>query len=848
MKQNIKIAFLFASLFFWPSAQTYGLHAQSFTINAVAPPEGKTFLHITGIVQDKQGYMWFGSKKGLYRYDGYNFVSYKNDPLNLNSLSSNSLESLGVDSAGILWIGSFGGGLDQFDPIAERFTHFRHDSANKESLSNDTVTAILVDSKGILWIGTPSGLDRFDPATNKFINYHHLANDTGSLSCSEVRVIYEDRKGALWVGTGSPYPGANSRTDEGGLNRMDAKTGKFNRYLHHPDNPHSLINNKVGAISEDSKGNLWIGTAGDGLHIMDRASGSFVRYEYSRTSPERLSRPPLNQDIPWDHISFIKEDASGAIWIGTSDAGINRYDTQTKTVKHYESILKTPEFLGDTYDDQTSWAAFSSRDGIFWISTIVGNLLRIDPFDRNLPFVAIGNKVNSLYEKQPGLLWIATENELIMRDENGKQSTPYPNGVFTKIFEDRRGNIWIGTTGGLYMTDKDREHIVSYLHDGKNNRSISDNVVLSIYEDNQSNIWVGTLRGLDLLNKMDGTFTHYKIFPNDSSRFGENIVTAILEDKEGKLWVGAGASAAGGVHQLRTNASFKDYLRSTDIRSIYQDLGGTVWVAANDGLYRYNESSDIFSRFIDPSSPRGIENVRSIIEDNDKNLWIGTDDGIVKLNAQRNETTVFGKNYHVEGLTNGSSYRSKDGKLYFGTSTGYYFFDPRLLKSRSKSPQVILSEFRVADKLVKPGNNSPLAAPLFTVSEIRLPYYQNVFSIGFLAIDYTNPQDNRYLFMLENYDDTWRQAGSDRRASFYNVPPGKYIFKVKAANSDGLWAEKSLVIINYSPWWRTWWAFSMYGLLLIVAAYAVHRFQKRKSDSGRKRTQQNKGTRTGKRN
>ena len=278
-----KIAFLFASLFFWPSAQN-GLHAQSFTINAVAPPEGKTFLHITGIVQDKQGYMWFGSKKGLYRYDGYNFVSYKNDPLNLNSLSSNSLESLGVDSAGILWIGSFGGGLDQFDPIAERFTHFRHDSANKESLSNDTVTAILAIVKEFFAIGTPGGLDRFDPATNKFINYHHLANDTGSLSCSEVRVIYEDRKGALWVGTGSPYPGANSRTDEGGLNRMDAKTGKFNRYLHRPDNPHSLINNKVGAIFEDSKGNFWIGTAGDGLHIMDRASGSFVRYEYSRTS------------------------------------------------------------------------------------------------------------------------------------------------------------------------------------------------------------------------------------------------------------------------------------------------------------------------------------------------------------------------------------------------------------------------------------------------------------------------------------------------------------------------------------------------------------------------------------
>src|SRR5690349_7256313 len=161
------------------------LYAQSIRITAVAPPEGKTFVHITGIVQDKQGYMWFASKKGLYRYDGYNFISYKNDPLNLNSLGNNSLESLAIDSTGILWIGSFGGGLDRFDPVAERFTHFRHDSANKASLSNDTVSAILCDSKGTLWVGTSGGLDRFDPPTNKFIHHEHLANDPGSLSCNE---------------------------------------------------------------------------------------------------------------------------------------------------------------------------------------------------------------------------------------------------------------------------------------------------------------------------------------------------------------------------------------------------------------------------------------------------------------------------------------------------------------------------------------------------------------------------------------------------------------------------------------------------------------------------------------
>ena len=818
-------AFLIALLLVLSPTQNR-LHAQSITINAVAPPEGKTFRHITGIVQDKQGYMWFGSKKGLYRYDGYNFVSYKNDPLTLNSLGNNSLEALAVDSSGIIWIGSFGGGLDRFDPTAEQFTHFRHDSTIAASLGNDTVTAILADSKGVLWIGTSGGLDRLDPTTKKFIHYQHVVNDSGSLSFNEVRVIYEDHQGTLWIGTGSPYPGGNWRPDDGGLNKMDAKTGKFTRYLHHPGDPHSLINNKVGAIFEDSKGIFWIGTAGDGLHTMDRASGSFERHEYDPASPGKLSRPPLSKSFLWDHISFIKEDASGAIWIGSSDAGINRYDPQTKKIKYFESILKTPEFLGDRFDDQTSWTAFSSRDGIFWISTIGGNLLRIDPFDRNLPFISLANKVRSLYEKEPGLLWIATENKLIIRDDkSGKESTPYPDGWFTKISGDKQGNVWVGTAGGLYMSDK-QQHITSYLHNDKDSRSLSDNLILSIYEDHRSNTWVGTLSGLDLLNKKDGTFIHYKPFPKDTDRFGQNLVTSILEDKEGKLWVGS--NGAGGIHQLnKTNGTFKDYLNGTEIRSIYEDSGGKLWVAANDGLYLYNVSNDIFTRFVDPSSPRGIENVRSIIEDNDNNLWIGADDGIIKVNAQRSETALFGKNYNVDSLTSGC-FKNKEGKLYFGAATGYYVFDPRQLKSSSRSPQVILSGFRIADKLVKPGNNSSIAGPLFTTSQIRLPYNQNVFSIDFIAIDYTNPQDNRYLYMLENYDDNWRQAGSDRRASFYNVPPGKYIFKVKAANSDGPWAEKDLVIIITPPWWRTWWAYCIYALLLIAAAFGTHRFQRAK--------------------
>ena len=236
-----------------------------------------------------------------------------------------------------------------------------------------------------------------------FIHYRHQVNDTTSLSSNVVRTLCEDRQGTLWVGTGSAYPEKGELPEEGGLNKMDTRNGKFIRYVHDPNNPSSLINNKVGAIFEDSKGNFWVGTAGDGLHTMNRKTGAFERHQYDPANPEKLSRSPLNKNFTYDHITFIKEDATGAIWIGTSDAGINCYDTQTEKVKHYESNNVVNMQTFGTFDDNTSWAAFTSRDGIFWISTILGNLFRIDPFNRNLPFVSLGSPVNFFYEEKSGI-------------------------------------------------------------------------------------------------------------------------------------------------------------------------------------------------------------------------------------------------------------------------------------------------------------------------------------------------------------------------------------------------------------------------------------------------------------
>jgi ligand-binding sensor domain-containing protein len=353
--------------------------SQEIFFNPVHPPLGKAFKHVTGMFQDKEGYMWFATKKGLFRYDGYEMTAYNNNPLDPNSLTVDALEAIAMDSSGIIWIATFGKGLERFDPVTGIFKHFHHDSLDLGSISGDWVNAVFVDHEGTLWVGTGDGLDRLDPKTGKFIHYRNSPGDPASISSNTVVGIYEDHQHVLWIGTGSVYAG---RDDDGGLNRLDKKTGKFTRYLHDPKNPHSLINNKVRAIFEDSKGTLWIGTSDDGLHTMDREKGSFQRHRYDPAHPEKLSRPPFKKKPFLDFITFITEDITGGIWIGTSESGLNYYNPKTGKTKHYQNEKDT----AGAFTAGNTWCTYTSKEGVLWISTMYGTLYRVKPLRRDIPF------------------------------------------------------------------------------------------------------------------------------------------------------------------------------------------------------------------------------------------------------------------------------------------------------------------------------------------------------------------------------------------------------------------------------------------------------------------------------
>ncbi len=810
--------------------------SQDLSFNLVPPPKG-LYPGTNAGVQDLQGYMWIGAFQSapLRRYDGYSNTLYSNDPLDSNSLAGNWTISLCADSKGFIWIGTAGYGLDRLDPTTGNFEHFRSNPKDPNSLSNDMVLSILEDRDGILWIGTERGLNRYDPNTGKFTRYYHQPNDPYSLSCNQVEKIYEDRQGRLWVGTGGIWTGAGGETDEGGLNRFDKKANKFIRYIHEPLNPRSLINNKVKAIFEDSRGTFWVGTAGDGLHTMDRDQGTFQRHLYDPVRPKNLSRPPqkkirVRAD---DHITFIIEDATGSIWIGTFGNGLNRYDPETKQVTHYPNI--DPVSGADL--EVAAWAC-STRDGMLWIGYWRG-LYRIDPLRKNIPYFATGAPVTQIYKDKVGVLWYGTDEGLVRKDVDSGIEQRYvhdprnhrtlSNNHIAAIYEDRQGVLWIGTWNGLNSFDRKTETFIRHpLILGNDSSSLVNKGVYPIHEDREGFFWFG-IDGAGLIRKKPqaNTFTHYLHNPQDTNSFSNATAYRIYEDNHNNLWIG---NWVGGLDRfVPQTGKFQHFLGQANIHNLCQDSDGILWVATSTGLYRSNQEMTAFSRFSGPNAEFA-ENVvvNGVLEDNHKALWINSSLGICRLSPQRNELVTFSRNEDLIFLNGTGCYKGTNGELFFGGSSGYFMIPPAQIKSNPKPPQIVLSAFRIGGQSIMPGEQGPLKAPLAQVEEIRLQHNQDAFSFDFAGIHYSSPENNRHFFMLENLDNAWRKAGEEKTAYYYNVPPGEYVFRVKASNSDGVWAEKAVTVVISPPWWLTSWAYVAYVILGVSLLYALRQYTLRR--------------------
>jgi ligand-binding sensor domain-containing protein len=786
---------------------------KSFSFHRVPPPDGNYFEHITGITQDKSGYMWFSSKKGLYRYDGYEMINYKNNQLDPHSLPSDALEAICVDKEGNIWVGSLGAGLFKFDPTKARFTQFRHLATDSNSVNADWISALLSDKDGNIWIGTGNGLDRFNPQTGKFSHYRSVENDPRTLSANSVFSLYQDHQGTIWVGTGTIYGPDKDLPSVGGLNRMDDISGKFTRYKHDPNDSTTLINNKVRAMYETSDGTFWVGTSGDGLHTMNRKTGKFTRHTFDPKDPEKLSRPPVTGD-PFAMITFITEDRKKGIWIGTTDNGLSYYDPVTKNTTRFG-------FQGEGDEDyfqRDAWAAYSSAEGVLWISSFTGALYRVDPLNLKIPFyLTDAAEINGFYEDDDGTLWLSSsEGGLIQLDKNKKPLKRFvhdpndPNSIANDtvfdINKDSYGNIWMGTLGsGVEQFVKSEKKFIHHAHQPGNAHSLSNDHVVYVYEDKMKNMWFGTFRGLDLLDRKKNTFRQYIFYPQDSSFSGMNIVSCIIQDKKNKYWVGS--FSAGGLHALNIETGkFQTYLKGSSITRLLEDSQGRIWASGLEGLFYYDVNNDRFVRYADPIGSNQFAGIISIVEDNDGNLWLNTRNTIIKINKQRDVVSTYDSHFGIKSeMPYGRSFKDRSGNLYFTAESGYYSINPRQFNSESSPPAIAISNFRISNKDVLANKDGSLKTSVVNSNDIRLSHDQNVFSFDFAAIDFVDPKANRHYFKLENYDKTWNTADFERRAIYFNVPPGNYKFRVRAVNAYGKWAERTIDIEIVPAWWNTWW-------------------------------------------
>jgi signal transduction histidine kinase/ligand-binding sensor domain-containing protein/DNA-binding response OmpR family regulator len=826
---------LFCPGFFLNPADALPQSSPPIKFERISLEEGLSQNNVLCILQDSRGFMWFGTEIGLNKYDGYRFSTYKNDPFVRNSLSDDHVSALCEDQSGDLWIGT-SGGLNLLDRETDRFTHYRHDPADPHSLSNDIVKVVYEDRSGALWIGANDGLNRLDKTTGRFTRYRNIPGDASSLSDNEVKCIYEDRSGVLWIGT-----------DGGGLNRMDRATGKFESFTYQANDPFSISGNDVNTIYEDHQGMLWVGTDDDGLNRFDPQVRRFYRYRHDPAGANSISS---------DKIRAVWEDRQGNLWVGVWGGGLQLLDRTTQEFHHYQHDNRNPISISD--NEVT--ALYEDRSGVVWVGTWSGGLNRFSPepnpflhfqHQEGNPNSLSGNHVKSICEDQSGMIWIGTwGNGLNRFDPQTRRFTHYPHRPgdpntlsgddVNVVFEDRQGRLWIGADDGqLDRLSEDRKQFRHFRRDRRNPHSLSDNEVRSIYQDRNGSIWIGTWGGgLNRFDEATEQFTRYRYDPSEPASLSSDRITAIIEDHNGHLWIG---SWGGGLNRMdRKTGLFTRFQHEQDqhaalsdnfITCLFVDQAGTLWIGTRSGglnkLIRSKDGNFTFEHF---RTEDGLSNdaVMGILQDEEGMLWISTVDGLNKFDPSAGDMSLYDA---LDGLQSDqfdyAACRSRrTGALMFGGINGFSVFAPEEVKNNPYVPPVVITQLRrreyIDGKYVIIEDRS-----IADKQEITLPFKSNILEFEFAALNYRNPSKNQYAYQLIGLNEAWVYQNEKRDVQFTNLPPGVYTLRVKASNNHGVWNEEgtTLKITIQPPWFRTWWAYLIYGLVFAAALFGIYRFQ-----------------------
>lgn len=789
-------------------------YSQSPTIHFrhIKSENGLSNSTIETILQDHRGFLWFGTRDGLNRYDGSQIINYRKNSNDTFSISDNYITSLHEDKRHTIWVGTLNG-LNRFEPRLNRFVRIRHQPSNKQSISSNHIHAVFGDSKGRIWIGTSGGgINLYSEEKNTFkqIACKKKKNENER----NIYTFFEDSRGNLWAGTESGLYMYNNNTDEfisidpqpltkgklsirsiaenkngtlllgmedNGLIVFNPSYRTVQQFLHQATDESSISSNLVRSIYVTKKGETWIGTVNGGLDKFDIENGNFKNYQYQPDNPNSLSQRT---------VSVLYEDRQENLWIGTHRGGVNLYTPGSEKFYLYR---QKPYKNSLSYNDVKAFC--EDKKGNIWIGTDGGGL---NLFNR---------KLNSFtyYKHDPFNPKSIGSNEVI------------------DIKEDSEGNLWVGTWGGgLCLYNSKENNFIRYKSKPENNGTITSDYIQCIHEDKFGKLLIGTYYGgLHEFDRKNNRFIAVKkSISGKTTITGKNIIS-ITSDKEGNTWIG---TDDGGLNKRNSKTGeFEHYFhqdeKKPDIRVLFTDSRGNVWVGQT-GLYIYEKSKNLFSIF---TAEDGLSSlfIKGIEEDNNGNLWISTSNGLKQLNPKTKKVRSYNT---IDGLQDmefeANAYlKTRDGQMYFGGINGFNSFYPNDITVNNFIPPVLLTDLQIQSKTITGGINELLPQDISFSNELILSYKQATFSFGFAALNYNASENNRFIYKLENWDKDWISAGVEQRASYTNVSPGRYTFTVKASNNDGVWNEKgySIIVIITPPFWSTWW----FRLLALTALSAI---------------------------
>jgi len=790
----------------------------------ILPEQVASIGYISSIAQDTQGFMWFGGANGLARYDGYELTVFRHEDTDPASISHSSINHIVMARDGSLWVATRNG-LNLFD---SRLLTFKRINVSPDASTNE-ITWVHEDSKGGMWLGTRGGLFSFDRAKNRLTKIEDNTLVTSAESTPVVWSVVDDRNGNIWIAYQS-Y----------GVSRYDPKTGTFEHFMRTADQPNAHGFNDTRRLYIDPENNIMAATYGDGLHKFDVEQNQFIKVNHDSTEKGATVWSTLvdRQNNLWvgdgSHVHFqpgqrgpfyryffndmdssspgnyvvneIFEDRAGDIWLGYFPSGVDVVDRQASAFHNYVHSALNPNSITD-------------------------------------------GGVSSVAEDSSGNLWIGTGYGLNYFNRNTRENTRYtydaanPKGLsgstILSIAISSGENLWLGIwSGGLNSFNRTTQEVTRYLPDANKPHALRGREAWSVIEDHQKNVWVATEEGLNRFDQHTQTFEY--ILPPAELRDGDKVLYSrvVYEDKQHNLWLG---TTRGLFLFDRATKTFTRYKHSTfDETSIsadfvlvvYEDKRGNLWVGTDGG--GLNLMDRRIGKFTAFTTSDGLADnvVGGITEDENGNLWLGTQKGIAKFDPEKRSFNNYDKHHGLaDNLFNrNASLYTRYGELLMGNSKGFSLFKTGDIKNNSYAPNIVITNLQVNNKTVAVGKNSPLTKAIETTSSLTLGYKDRVFTLEFAALSFHHVEDNQYAYRLLGFEENWSHVGTKRNATYTNLSPGTYVFEVKGSNNDGVWSlyPASLQIIILPPWWRTWWAYSLYVFLLVALVFWIFHVQRLK--------------------